>query len=59
MGLILVFEGLPYLVAPEAMRRWLLHVAEMEPKVLRFMGGLALAGGLFLCFLAQRSGLFG
>ena len=59
IGLVLIFEGLPYLLAPEAMQRWLRQLAEMEPHALRGMGIIAVVGGFFLCFLAQRSGLFG
>ncbi len=59
VGLVFVLEGLPYVAAPEVMQRWLRHLLEMEPGQLRGMGILAMAVGLFLCFLGQRSGLFG
>ena len=58
-GLVLIFEGMPYVVAPEAMQRWMLQLASMRPGVLRGAGLAALALGLFLCFLTQRTGLFG
>ncbi len=58
IGLVFVLEGLPYFVFPEAMQRWLRQLLEMQPSQLRFMGLLAMAFGLFLCFLTQRSGLF-
>lgn len=59
IGLVLILEGLPYVASPEAMQRWLRQLAEMRPDNLRFMGIFAMAAGFFLCFLAQRSGLFG
>ena len=59
VGLILVLEGLPYVASPEGMQRWLQQITEMRPESLRSMGIFAMAVGFFLCFLAQRSGLFG
>lgn len=58
VGLILILEGLPYVVSPEAMQRWLRQVCQMEPAVLRRIGVVAMGIGFLLCFLAQRSGLF-
>lgn len=58
IGLVCVLEGLPYVVAPEGMKRWLAQLLEMEPAQLRKMGIIAMAVGFFLCFLGQRSGLF-
>ncbi len=58
IGLVFVLEGLPYLVFPEAMQRWLRQLLEMQPSQLRIMGLLAMAFGFFLCFLTQKSGLF-
>ena len=59
IGLVLILEGLPYVASPEAMQRWLKQLADMRPDTLRIIGGLAMAGGFLLCFLAQKSGLFG
>ena len=59
IGLVLILEGLPYVASPEAMQRWLKQLADMRPDTLRIIGVLAMAGGFFLCFLAQKSGLFG
>ena len=59
IGLIFIFEGMPYVVFPEAMQRWMQQLAAMRPSILRGMGLAALAVGLFLCFLTQRTGLFG
>ncbi|MDA8160834.1 MAG: DUF2065 domain-containing protein [Desulfobacteraceae bacterium] len=58
-GLVLVLEGLPYAVFPEAMRAWLVQMAALPARLMRVVGALALAGGLILCYLAQRTALFG
>ena len=58
VGLVLVFEGLPYAACPEAMGRWLRQLTEMPPAVLRVMGVVAVAVGLGLCYLTQRTHLF-
>ncbi|CAK8722574.1 DUF2065 domain-containing protein [Candidatus Electronema halotolerans] len=58
VGLVLIFEGLPYVAWPEAMQQWLRQLAEMEPDRLRMMGLTALGAGLLLCYVARRSGLF-
>ncbi|MCW5199846.1 DUF2065 domain-containing protein [Desulfobulbus sp. F1] len=57
IGLVLIFEGIPYMAFPEAMQQWLRQLAEAHPDKLRTMGLTALAFGLLLCFIAQRSGL--
>jgi uncharacterized protein YjeT (DUF2065 family) len=53
-GLILIFEGLPYVAFPEAMRRWLRILLELPPEQLRWFGLVFLVLGLGLCFLGQR-----
>ncbi len=58
IGLVFVLEGLPYLLSPEGMQRWLKQLLEMKPAQLRVMGGIAMVAGFFLCFISQRSGLF-
>ncbi|OQX14397.1 MAG: hypothetical protein BWK76_14725 [Desulfobulbaceae bacterium A2] len=54
LGLILIFEGLPYIVFPEAMRRWLRMLLELPAEQLRWFGLVFLVLGLGLCFLGQR-----
>ncbi len=58
LGLLFIFEGLPYVACPEAMRRWLLQLIQMRPALLRVMGLLAMGGGLLICYLTQRTDLF-
>lgn len=57
VGLVLIFEGLPYVTFPEQMKDWLRQVLEMETRMLRILGLIALGIGLLLCFIAQCSGL--
>lgn len=52
LGLALVIEGLLPLIAPGAWRSALSQVLQMRDGQLRFMGLLALAGGLALIGLA-------
>lgn len=58
IGIVFILEGLPYLTFPEAMRKWLAQILEMEPGQLRIMGLIAVGIGLLLCFLTQRTYLF-
>ncbi len=55
IGLILVVEGMPYVLSPEGMQRWLGEVARMPPRVLRGIGLTAMALGLVLCYITQRT----
>ncbi len=58
-GLVLILEGLPYVAGPEAMQEWLKRLIEMKPEQLRLVGIIAMGIGFFLCFVAQRTDLFG
>ena len=59
VGLILVLEGLPYVACPESMQEWLRKLSQVSPRLLRVLGGGAMAIGLFLCYVTQRTTLFG
>ena len=56
-GLILVLEGLPYAVNPASMQEWLKKVSDLPPSQLRLMGSIAVAVGLCLLFLLQRTSI--
>jgi hypothetical protein len=58
LGLVLIVEGLPYVAAPEVMQKWLRKLSEMQPNQLRAMGLIAMAGGLSICYLVQKTSLF-
>jgi uncharacterized protein YjeT (DUF2065 family) len=53
MGMVLIFEGLPYVAAPEAMQDWLKKISAMRPEHLRVMGLIAMGAGLLICWLVQ------
>jgi len=55
IGLVLVLEGLPYVAFPKAMQEWLRQLTELEPRILRAMGAVAMAIGFLLCYLTQRT----
>ncbi|MEN8258131.1 MAG: DUF2065 domain-containing protein [Thermodesulfobacteriota bacterium] len=58
IGMVLIFESLPYIAFPDSMRQWLRQLSEMESPVLRIFGFFALGAGLLLCYLAQRTSWF-
>lgn len=53
IGLVFVLEGLPYVVSPEGMQRWLRQLVEMKPAQLRVIGGIAMAAGFFCALSAS------
>ena len=59
LGLILVVEGLPYVASPEAMQRWLSHLAELPPAQLRSIGLITMASGFAILIFARHFGLLG
>lgn len=59
IGLLLIFEGLPYAAFPEAAKEWLKQVASLDSKVLRGFGIIAVLLGLLICFVTQRTGFLG
>jgi hypothetical protein len=58
VGLVLILEGLPYVAAPEAMQEWLKKLSAIAPGQLRSMGLLAMAIGLSIIFIIQKTSLF-
>ena len=55
IGLILILEGLPYVAFPEAMQNWMRQLIATRPGVLRGIGLVAMACGLLLCYITQRT----
>jgi len=58
IGLILVLEGLPYVVSPEGMQEWLKKLSSMPSGQLRSMGLIAMTTGLGICYIAQKTSFF-
>ncbi len=55
VGMVLILEGIPYVAAPEVMKDWLKKLSAMPARQLRMVGGLAMATGLIICWIVQRS----
>ncbi len=56
IGMILVLEGLPYFAFPETFKAWIVRVLELPESRLRIYGLISMTVGLFLIYLARRSG---
>ena len=54
----MVAEGLPYFAFPEGMKKLLKQLLEMPPEQLRWVGFVSMLLGLFICYIAQRTGIF-
>jgi uncharacterized protein YjeT (DUF2065 family) len=59
LGLVLIFEGLPYATYPEAMQKWLRQLLDARPFALRVLGVMAVLAGMLLCYLSQRTTILG
>ncbi len=59
IGMILVLEGLPYAASPERMQQWLRQLVELPARQLRVLGLIAMMVGFFICFLVQKTSIFG
>ena len=53
VGLMLVFEGLLPLIAPQAWRETFKRMIELKDGQLRFIGLMSVAGGLLLMLLSR------
>jgi uncharacterized protein len=53
MGLMLVFEGLLPLIAPQAWRETFKRMIELKDGQLRFIGLMSVAGGLLLMLISR------
>ncbi len=58
IGLVFIFEGLPYFAFPEKMKEFLRQLQDMPADTLRMVGFISMSIGLLLCYLAQRTNLF-
>jgi hypothetical protein len=58
IGLVLILEGLPYVAAPEAMQEWLKKLSGISPDRLRSVGLIAMAVGILIIFVVQKTALF-
>lgn len=54
VGMVFIFEGLPYLVFPEKMKIYLIKITTMPDAVLRFIGISTIMIGLILLYFGRR-----
>ncbi len=57
IGMVMIFEGLPYFAFPQKMKRWMLQMMAIPEDMLRRLGLALMLGGLALVYLGRR-GLF-
>jgi uncharacterized protein len=53
LGLVLVLEGMPYFLAPDRMREWVIQVAKLPDGVLRKTGLVLMLLGLLTIYLVR------
>lgn len=53
VGLMMILEGVPYFIAPERMRLWILKVAQMDERSLRHTGFALMFLGLVVVYLVR------
>ena len=56
LGMVLVLEGLPYFAFPGIFKTWVARMLELPESRLRVYGLFSMIIGLFLIYLARRSG---
>lgn len=54
LGLVLFVEGLPYVISPGKMKKWMLTLQEIPDSKLRAMGLLAMALGLLISYFFKE-----
>ncbi|RPH43129.1 MAG: DUF2065 domain-containing protein [Desulfobulbaceae bacterium] len=55
IGLVFILEGLPYAASPDAMRKWLVKLADLSSQQLRVMGFSAVGLGLLIIWIVQKT----
>jgi uncharacterized protein len=53
LGLVMVLEGVPYFLAPDRMREWVIQVAKLPDQILRKTGLVLMAIGLLIVYLVR------
>lgn len=54
LGLVLIFEGIPYFISPSRMKEFMRQIQEMDDGALRKMGLLAMIIGLLIIYLVKK-----
>ncbi|MBF0421952.1 MAG: DUF2065 domain-containing protein [Magnetococcales bacterium] len=53
LGLMMILEGMPYFLAPDRMRRWIMKIAELSERSLRQTGLILMLLGLGVVYLMR------
>ena len=53
VGVLLIFEGVPWFLSPNRIRLTLAHLARLPDRLLRLLGLLCMLVGLLLVYLAR------
>ena len=54
LGLVLFIEGLPYVISPHRMKKWMLTIQEIPDSQLRAMGLFAMVLGLIMAYFFKE-----
>ena len=54
LGLLLIFEGLPYFLSPRGMKEIVSKIPELSDSTLRTIGVLAILAGLALVYFGRH-----
>jgi hypothetical protein len=54
IGMVMIFEGLPYFAFPQKMKHWMLQIMAMPEDTLRRFGLIMMIGGLALVYFGRR-----
>ena len=54
LGLVLFVEGLPYVISPGKMKKWMMTIQEVPNPQLRAMGLIAMALGLLITYFFRE-----
>ncbi|MEO5378542.1 MAG: DUF2065 domain-containing protein [Magnetococcus sp. DMHC-6] len=53
LGLVLIVEGVPYFLAPEKMRQWVLNIALLPDSFLQKTGLILMVLGLMIIYMVR------
>jgi uncharacterized protein YjeT (DUF2065 family) len=54
VGMVMIFEGVPYFAFPSKMKSWILKVVRMPDESLRRVGFVLMLLGLALVYVGKR-----
>ncbi len=54
LGLVLFIEGLPYVISPAKMKKWMQTIQEVPDSQLRAMGLIAMGLGLLISYFFKE-----